>query len=153
MAYVPDHRADVFISYCHDDDFGWIERFEQDLHAVLTRKLRARTKPEIFFDAFTLRAGRVFDDDIRTCLAQTGFFVAMVSPRYNASTYCIQKELGEFLRSHPPQSGRLIQVQLDLSTKLPIDEALAVPFADARSAFRPETEEFRDALRAAYTSR
>jgi len=25
MAYVPSHRADVFISYSHADDFGWID--------------------------------------------------------------------------------------------------------------------------------
>ena len=95
MAYVPNHVADVFISYCHDDDFVWIERFEQDLNAALVRKLRARTKPEIFFDAHKLRAGRLFDVDIPACLSQTGFFVAMVSRRYNSSTYCRHKELTE----------------------------------------------------------
>jgi len=150
VAYVPHHVADVFISYCHDDDYAWIERFKQDLQTVLTRKLRASTKPEIFFDAHDLRAGRVFDADIRACLARTGFFVAMVSPRYNDSDYCRQRELKEFLRLRPPESGRLIQVQLDLSTELPVEKALAVPFADAKDTFRPEREEYRDALRRVY---
>jgi hypothetical protein len=58
VVYVPAHIADVFIGYCHEDDFVWIERFKQDLNTILIRKLRARTKPEIFFDAATLRAGK-----------------------------------------------------------------------------------------------
>lgn len=150
VAYVPNHIADVFISYCHDDDFVWIERFKQDLHTSLVRKLRARTKPEIFLDAHSLRAGKVFDAELPPYLAQTGFFVAMVSPRYNASTYCRQKELKAFLLVHPPEAGRFIQVQLDLPTALPVDKALAVAFADAKGIFRPDTEEYRDALRRVY---
>jgi hypothetical protein len=150
VAYVPNHIADVFVSYCHDDDFAWIERFVQDLRSALIQKLRARTKPAIFFDALDLRAGRPFDADIRACLAQTVFFVAMVSRRYNASTYCRHKELTEFLRRHPPESGRLIQVQLDPSTVFPVDKALAVPCADAKGIFRPDSEEYRDALRRVY---
>ena len=150
MAYVPAHIADIFISYCHEDDFVWIERFKQDLSTILIRKLRARTKPEIFFDAHSLRAGRVFDADIPECLAQTGFFVAMVSRPYNRSAYCRHKELTEFLQHHPPESGRLIQVKLDPSAALPVDEALAVLFADAKGIFRADADEYRDALRRVY---
>jgi hypothetical protein len=150
VAYVPNHIADVFISYCHDDDFAWIERFKQELNNALVRKLRARTKPEIFFDAHDLRAGRVFDADIPACLAQTGFFVAMVSRPYNSSTYCRHKELAKFLRHHPAESGRLIQVQLDLSAPFPVEKVLAVPFADAKRIFPPDTEEYHDTLRRIY---
>ena len=150
MAYIPTHIADVFISYCHDDDFAWIERFKEDLEAVLIRKLRARTKPEIFFDAQILRAGRVFDTEIAACLAQTGFFVAMVSRRYNTSDYCRQEELQEFLRHHPPATGRLIQVRTDLSTALPVDKVLAVPFVGAKGAFQANSGEYTDALRQVY---
>jgi hypothetical protein len=150
LAYVPHHVADVFISYCHDDDFVWIERFQQELRTALVRKLRARTPPAIFFDAKDLRAGRVFDDEIRTCLARTAFFVAMISPRYNGSEYCMHKEMAEFLRHHPRESGRLIQVRLDLSAALPVDEALAVSFAGAKGVFRPDSEEYAEALRRVY---
>lgn len=150
MAYVPTHIADVFISYCHEDDFVWIERFKQDLTTLLIRRLRARTKPEIFFDADSLRAGRLFDADIPACLAQTGFFVAMVSRPYNRSTYCRYKELKKFLEHHPPESGRLIQVQLDLSAALPEDKALAVAFANSKDIFRTDTDEYRHALRRVY---
>ena len=138
MAYIPDHIADVFISYSHADDFAWIERFEQDLHAILVRKLRARTPPEIFFDACDLRAGRVFDADIPACLEQTGFFLAMVSPRYNSSKYCKQKELTTFLRHQRPESGRLIQLILDpsVSAKLPVENSLAL-----RKVYTVEGEE------------
>ena len=95
MAYVPSHDADIFVSYSHDDDFGWIERFTAALGHALKRKLRARTKPHIFLDSADLRAGRVFDRDIPQCLKATGFFVAIVSRRYNTSTYCRHKELGQ----------------------------------------------------------
>ena len=150
MAYIPDHIADVFISYSHADDFAWIERFEQDLRSILIRKLRARTQPAIFFDAHDLRAGRVFDADIPECLEQTGFFLAMVSPRYNGSTYCKQKELTKFLRRQPPESGRLIQLILDLSATLPVKNSLAIAFADARGAFQAGTDAYGDALRKVY---
>ena len=150
MAYVPDHLADVFISYSHRDDFAWIKRFFDDLEIALARKLRARTKSEVFLDVGTLRAGRVIDTDIPACLAQTGFFLSMVSPRYNSSTYCRQKELAAFLRHHPPESGRLIQMQLDLSAALPVDKALAVAFADGKGIFIPGTDAYADALRRVY---
>jgi hypothetical protein len=150
VAYVPDYLADVFISYCHDDDFAWIERFEHDLQSTLTRKLRARTKPEIFFDKQSLRAGRVLDTDIPDCLDKTGFFLALVSLRYNTSTYCRHKELTEFLRHHPPESGRLIEILLDLSASPPVEKVLFVPFANKKGAFRADAAEYEDALRRIY---
>ncbi len=150
MAYLPNHLADVFISYCHDDDYTWIERFQQDLYTVLTRKLRARTKLTFFFDAKDLRAGRSFDAEIAEKLAQTGFFLAMVSPKYNSSTYCRHKELGEFLGRHPLESGRLIQIQLDSSTAFPVAESNAVSFANARGPLRSDGDEYQDALRKVY---
>ena len=102
MAYLPDHKADVFISYSHQDNFVWIEGFKQELEKALRWKLRAATKPEIFFDTETLRAGRVFNQEIADCLRSTEFFLAIVSQRYNSSTYCRHQELGEFLKHKPP---------------------------------------------------
>jgi hypothetical protein len=110
----------------------------------------ARTKPAIFFDARDLRAGRIFDADIAEKLEKTGFFMAMVSPKYNASTYCRHKELAEFLRRHPPDSGRLIQIRLDSAAALPVDKSLAVPFINARGPLRPDSDEYQDALRRVY---
>ena len=150
MAYVPHHVADVFVSYCHDDDRVWAERFQQELKTALIRKLRARTQPAVFFDAHDLRVGRAFDNEIRECLAHTAFFVALVSPRYNASEYCRHKELAEFLRHHPPDSGRFIQVRLDPSAALPIEKALAVSFAGTKGIFRADSEDYEDALRRVY---
>jgi hypothetical protein len=72
MAYVPNHAADVFISFCHDDDFAWIERFKIELETNLSRKLGARAKPCVFFEPHSLRAGRAFDADIPACLDATG---------------------------------------------------------------------------------
>jgi hypothetical protein len=125
MAYVPDFGYDLFISYAHADDFGWIERLKCELESTLSRKLRASTKLSIFFDNQELRAGRLIDTDISASLDASVFFLAIVSPRYNTSTYCQHKELTPFLRRNPPQSGRTIQIQLDLSAELPLPESLA----------------------------
>ncbi|MEK7755575.1 MAG: toll/interleukin-1 receptor domain-containing protein [Planctomycetota bacterium] len=149
MAYVPSHAADVFISYCHEDDVAWIEKFENDLERALRRKLRARTRPEIFFDAKKLRAGRQIDEDIPACLEATGFFVALVSQRYNSSTYCKQKELTKFLRC-APESDRVIQVWLDPDEPLPVPGAKAVAFADSKRLFRPGTNKYDNALQSVY---
>jgi hypothetical protein len=146
MAYVPGHIADVFISYSHEDDFAWIEGFKRDLEIILSRKLRGRTKPEIFFDANSLRVGRQFDRDIPDCLDATGFFIALVSRPYNRSTYCRHKELARFLGHHSPSSGRTIQVRLDREAVLPLQEVLAVEFANASGPFRNDSGEFKDAL-------
>ena len=150
MAYLPNNLADVFISYCHEDDCVWIERFQQDLYTVLSRKLRARTKPAFFFDAKDLRAGRSFDAEIAETLAKTGFFLALVSPKYNASTYCRHKELAEFLRRHPLESGRMIQIQLDSSAALPVPKGNAVSFQNSRGPLRPDGDDYQDALRKVY---
>jgi len=150
MAYVPSHEADVFISYAHRDDFGWIDRFKLELESALARKLRASTKPTIFFDTQDLRAGRVFDKDIPECLKATGFFLAIVSQRYNTSPYCRQKELATFLRSNPPESGRTIQIHLDPSAALPLPKSLAVTFASTKGPFNPGSEGYKDSLRSVY---
>jgi len=149
MAYVPGHKADVFISYCHEDDVAWIQRFKNDLENALVRKLRARTKPEIFFDKEDIRAGRKFDEHIPACLEATGFFVALVSHRYNTSTYCKHRELAKFLRC-APESDRVIQVWLDRAADLPIGDAKAVEFADSKRAFVPGTNEYSNALLSVY---
>jgi hypothetical protein len=104
----------------------------------------------IFFDTKDLRAGRMFDADIKEKLEKTGFFLAMVSPKYNASNYCRHKELAEFLRRHPPDFGRLIQIHLDSAAPLPVEKSLAVPFINPRGPFRPDTDEYHDALRRVY---
>ena len=150
MAYVPTHAADVFISYAHADDFGWIERFKLELENALKRNLRASTNPEIFFDNEDLRAGRVFDKDIPECLNATGYFLAIVTRRYNASPYCQHKELARFLSCHNPESGRAIQIHLNVSAALPLKNSLAVPFATSNEPFSPGSNEYRDSLRRVY---
>jgi TIR domain len=150
MAYVPDFKHDVFISYSHADDAGWIERLKAELESALIRKLRASTKPSIFFDTVELRAGRVFDADIPDALEATVFFLAMVSTRYNSSTYCRHKELTRFLRCNPAESGRTIQAHLDPSAALPLPQSLAVSFASGKDLLKAGSDEFRECLRRVY---
>ena len=110
-------------------------------------KLRASIPAEIFFDKEDIRAGRAADTDIPECLDAAGFFIAIVSRRYNNSTYCLHKELKRFLDHHQPECGRAIQIRLDRSADLPLPGVMPVEFADARGAFRVGTTEYEDALR------
>lgn len=146
MAYLPNYKADVFISYAHQDNFAWIEGFKRELEKALSWKLRADTKPEVFLDTESLRAGRVFDKEIAECLEATAFFLAVVSKRYNTSTYSRHQELGHFLKHNPPELGRTIQVHVDLSAELPLEKALAVAFTSTTQLFNPGSEEFRQSL-------
>lgn len=146
MAYLPDHKADVFISYAHLDNFAWIEGFKRELEKALIWRLRASIKPEIFFDTESLRAGREFNKEIAEYLEATAFFLAIVSQRYNTSTYSRHQELGYFLKDNPPESGRTIQIRLDLKADLPVEKALAVAFASATEPFSPGSEEFHQSL-------
>jgi hypothetical protein len=150
MAYVPDFEHDLFISYSHADDVGWIERLKSELEIALIRTLRASTRPSVFFDTAELRAGRVFDTDIPASLSATVFFLAVVSPRYNSSTYCRHKELARFLRHNPPESGRTIQIQLDPSAALPLPQSLAVIFSSGKDLLKAGTDEFKHSLRRVY---
>jgi hypothetical protein len=147
MAYVPEFENDIFVSYSHADDVSWIERLKSDLEISLIRKLRATVKPSIFFDAHDLRAGRLFDSHIPSSLEKTIYFLAAISPRYNASNYCRHMELAHFLRNNPVETGRIIQLWLDSSAPLPLPKSLAVSFAAGAKPMRPGTDGYDNALR------
>jgi len=95
MAYVPGCSADVFISYAHDDNWdGWVTRLKDKLTEKLNPFLAGRA--EVWFDKRRLQTGDYFKDEIQEKLRNTPVFVAVVSPSYLDSEFCILHELNWF---------------------------------------------------------
>jgi hypothetical protein len=121
MAYVPGCTADVFISYAHrDNEDGWVTRLKKELTEKLNPFLAGRA--EVWFDD-RIRPGAYFKEDIQKKLKNTPIFVAVVSPSYLYSDFCIVDELGWF----QDQGGREV-IQL---IKVPLEKGQEVPLAEA----------------------
>jgi hypothetical protein len=95
MAYVPGCQDDVFISYAHAGDPEWILAFERSLSNELEEILsRARS---VWFDVHRLRGGDPVTIEIQSRLDRTAILLAILSPPYLESTYCMVDELEYFL--------------------------------------------------------
>jgi hypothetical protein len=94
MAYVPGFSTDVFLSYAHGDDPGWIIAFEQEL----AQRVRERLGHEIHVwrDARKLRVGHDWQREIGAAISSTAAFLAILSPSFRTSTEC-HNELTRFL--------------------------------------------------------
>jgi hypothetical protein len=90
---------DVYISYAYLDNItlpgeeqGWVTDFQQTLEAVLTMQLGRRVK--MWFNSDP--AGKEpFNEDIGSALSKTAVFIAVISPLYLRSEWCM-KEVQEF---------------------------------------------------------
>jgi TIR domain len=122
MAYIPGCGADVFISYAHEDK-DWVAKAKDRLVTTLASYLTPRV--QVWFDT-RIDPGREFRQEIREKLEQTPVFLAVVSPNYLQSEFCIQEEL-EWFRS---QGGVRHVVQL---VKVPLErEHLEVPIPEVQ---------------------
>ena len=102
MAYVPQYRYDVFISYAHRDEKpapGWVSAFKAKLEAELGQELGE--DPEIWFDLERLKEGFVLQETIRYDLSRTALFLRLESPSCLQSPYC-PKELEWFRNPQLP---------------------------------------------------
>src|SRR5215469_14211529 len=120
MAYVPGYTGDVFISYAHlDNQDGWVTDVKSKLASRLTSDLAG--EPEIWFDADRLRTGDIFKQEIRDKLSNTLMLVAIISPSFLKSQFCIEEELGWFLDNGGREVMQLCKVPLapDMSPPLP----------------------------------
>jgi hypothetical protein len=122
MAYVPGCSVDVFISYAHNDNKdGWVTRLKERLATELGSFLTDRV--QVWFDD-RIRPGVYFQQEIQDKLRNTPIFIAVVSPSFLESPFCMQSELEWF----QTQGGRDI-VQL---VKVPLEpENLDVPLPSA----------------------
>lgn len=137
----------AFISYAHvdnlttpDDSRGWVTRFQQQLAAYLSTEIGA--EPRLWRDD-RLRGVDVFGDEIFAQFPKTALLIAIVSPRYLESEWCL-REIDEFCHVAAANGGvvvdkktRVVRVLLKpisaeqrerLPEALRADESLGYPF-------------------------
>lgn len=111
----------VFISYSHAD-FQHCDRLAQVL-----RPLCEEPGDEVWLDSSRLKAGDHWREEIAIALAESQYFVLLLSQDYRASDVCMNFELARILARERSQSGvRVIgvpvhQVALDLFS-CPLDD-------------------------------
>lgn len=111
MAQSPGYDHDIFISYAHNDNYGfgggpgWVDVFEDWLFNWLNKR-RGLTDLRIWRDKQRMQGNTVFDDAIQNAIDSSAIFIALTSRNYLQSDYC-QKELRRFYEYHGRQSGGL----------------------------------------------
>src|SRR5215831_19508893 len=88
-AFVPGFETDLFISYAHEDEKRWVQAFEEELSAEVSRRLGV--KISVWQDTGRIRAGQNWQDAIQQGIEHTAAFVAIVSPRYQNSHWCARE--------------------------------------------------------------
>jgi hypothetical protein len=102
-------EQDIFLSYRQSDNQGdgsggWVSRFHESLRIRLTEMMGY--EPRIWRDN-RLQGGEYFADEIKDQLAKTKVLVAILSPGYIKSPWCVG-ELREFCRQ--AEHGRGLRV-------------------------------------------
>jgi len=121
MAYVPGYAADIFVSYSHSNDHdGWVTELKSKLASGLAD---LSEDVDVWFDADRLQTGDRFKQEIHDKLSNTRIFVAVLSPAYLRSDFCMEEELNWFQDSF----GREIIQYF----KVPLQEDQTAPLADA----------------------
>ena len=111
MAQSPGYDHDIFISYAHNDNYGfgggpgWVDVFEDWLFNWLNKR-RGLGDLRIWRDKKRMQGNTVFDDAIQNALDSSAIFLALTSRNYLQSDYC-RKELQRFHQYQGRQSGGL----------------------------------------------
>ena len=111
MAQSPGYDHDIFISYAHNDNYGfggrpgWVDVFEDWLYNWLNKR-RGLSDLRIWRDKKRMQGNTVFDDAIQNALDSSAIFLSLTSRNYLKSDYC-RKELQRFHQYHGQQSGGL----------------------------------------------
>ena len=111
MAQSPGYDHDIFISYAHNDNYGfggqpgWVDVFEDWLFNWLNKR-RGLTQLRIWRDKKRMHGNTVFDDAIQNALDSSAIFIALTSHNYLQSDYC-RKELRRFYQHRSRQGGGL----------------------------------------------
>ncbi len=88
MPFVSGHKHDLFLSYAHKEA-AWVEAFGK----ALGDEFQERTGKQITFwqDSQNLRLGQKWGDEIKEGIRNAAAFVAIVSPTYFNSPWCVQE--------------------------------------------------------------
>lgn len=122
----------LFISYAHldnapvaENDVGWVNRFHSSLEAILSMRLGC--KAEIWRDD-RLQGNDMFSQEILSQFPDTAALVAVVSPRYVQSQWCL-REARSFCDAAQKSGGLLIdnKSRIFKVNTLPVDTQDALP--------------------------
>lgn len=130
-------RKHLFISYAHLDnqpvaehDVGWVSRFHTSLDAILS--MRLGRKAEIWRDE-RLQGNDAFAQEILSQFPDTAALVAVVSPRYVQSEWCL-REARSFCETAQKSGGLMVdnKSRIFKVITLPVDseEPLPAPMRD-----------------------
>lgn len=111
MSTLANFEDDLFISYAHIDNQplaeglkGWVETF----HERLKIRLEQLTgEPARIWRDRKLQGNDVFAETLVARLSKAAILVAVISPRYVKSDWCL-KELGEFCHSAGACGGLVV---------------------------------------------
>jgi hypothetical protein len=121
MPYVPGCCADVFISYAHrDNQDGWVTGLKRKLTEKLNPFLAGRA--EVWFDD-RIEPSVHFKQEIQQKLKDTPIFIAVVSPSYLESEYCILHELDWFQNQGGREIVQLLKAPLEKGQDVPLPES------------------------------
>jgi hypothetical protein len=105
MAYVPGYDFDLFVSYAHVDnepidrsEDGWVDALIGILTIDLGTKLGRSEAFSIWVDAQHLRGNHEVSNHIPEQVKRSALFLAILSPGYVSSTFCL-RELQGFIDS------------------------------------------------------
>jgi hypothetical protein len=120
MAFVPRYKHDIFVSYARADDrpyfeplsgeeppVGWVGMLVRQLKNQLGQKIGRGDACEIWFDNHNLRGNHTLTEEITAQLERSAIFLAIVSPGYLASAWCLD-ELRVFTRRFAAELARRI---------------------------------------------
>jgi TIR domain len=137
MAYVTGYSNDIFVSYSHVDnerieptDHGWVDALMNALKIDIGEQLGRKDAFDVWRDVQSLQGNHQISEHVSQQARTSAVFLAVLSPGYLTSTYCLQ-ELQAFLdRGDHDAANRLFVVH-----KHPIDESrhsLPEAFRDLR---------------------
>ncbi|MBX3606607.1 MAG: toll/interleukin-1 receptor domain-containing protein [Piscinibacter sp.] len=122
----------LFISYAHldnqpvaENDVGWVSRFHRSLEAILS--MRLGRKAEIWRDE-RLQGNDAFAQEILAQFPDTAALVAVVSPRYLKSEWCL-REAHRFCEAAQQAGGLWVEnkARIFKVVTLPVENQEALP--------------------------
>jgi len=160
MPFVPGYSQDVFVSYAHGDDRGWIDSLVNRLRDSINRRLGAEIA--LWIDDKDLRPSRNFQKDIPKEVRSSAVFLPLASPNFIKSDYCINVECQSYKETIAPKLARfktdtfeneqfvlrtrILPIEANLQWKL-FEGVSDIPFCDDSDSFAIGSPEFESSFR------
>jgi hypothetical protein len=127
-------RKHLFISYAHldnqpvtENDVGWVSRFHTSLDAILSMRLGCKA---VIWRDERLQGNDAFAQEILSQFPDTAALVAVVSPRYVQSEWCL-REAHAFCETAQKSGGLMVENKSRIFKviTLPVESHDALPAA------------------------